>query len=129
MFLGKTVFLFYVLIRRLKKRIATLFYSPTTHVLLFQEDGTYRFSDLSQADEGTFSFGFDVWFLIDMDKGLEPPPPVITDASPWPVQAASPNEVRFKSWKKHRQASIFIMDPWSEEEMRTGYVSFVPSAY
>ena len=102
---------------------ATVFYSPTTNVLLFQEDATYRYSDLSKADERTFNFGFDVWFLIDIDDILEPPPGVITNASPWPVQAASPNDIRFKSWKKQRRASILIMNPWSEEEMRQGYVS------
>lgn len=116
---GKTVLLFYVLLKRLLGKDATLV-SPDTTVLLFEEDATYS-SDVSRPP-AAFNFGFDVWFLFDIDAVMGPPPVGITGASPWPVQATSPNEARFKQWKKQRRASTMIMNPWSEEELRQGYV-------
>lgn len=67
-----------------------------------------------------------IWCLIDSDASLSPPPPYLVSKKKdfiFPVQAASPNDVRYKIWTKELIPATFGMPLWSEEELKQGYVS------
>jgi len=71
-----------------------------------------------------------VWALIDVDFN-DRGPPLSSTSNVWPIQASSPNPIRWKSWQKQYGAAELGMPLWNEEELMAGYVfslfSFLPS--
>ena len=63
-----------------------------------------------------------IWALIDVgyeDRG----PPLTGSTSVWPIQASSPNPVRFKLWSKQNGAAFLGLPPWSLKNLVEAYVS------
>ncbi|KAJ7505245.1 hypothetical protein B0H11DRAFT_1977683 [Mycena galericulata] len=57
-----------------------------------------------------------VWSLIDSDASTFEPPDALL-AYTFPIHAVSPNETRFKNWRKQNIAYRVIMDPWNMEDL------------
>ena len=64
---------------------------------------------------------YPIWTLIDMDFKAEGPP-IARESDIWPVQATSPNPVRFKDWLKQYNARVLGLPLWNMEELMEGYV-------
>jgi len=62
-----------------------------------------------------------VWTLIDVDFN-DRGPPLDSTSNAWPIQASSPNRIRWKSWLKQYQGAKFGMPLWNMEELVAGYV-------
>ena len=62
-----------------------------------------------------------VWALIDVDfndRGA----PLDSTSNAWPIQASSPNPIRWKSWRKQYGAAELGMPLWNKKELMAGYV-------
>ena len=101
---------------------AVLLFAQSTLYLFFQgtvfeRNGTnFLYVPTHKRDEY-----FTMWTLIDTD-GLNQPPPVSNGSLIWPIQASSPNPIRWKSWSKRRNAAIWGLPLWDRKELREGHV-------
>ena len=64
---------------------------------------------------------FTMWTLIDSDDKTAPPP-IANGSLIWPIQACSPNPIRWKTWSKQREAAIWGMPLWDRKELDEGYI-------
>ena len=120
---GKTTFLKFMLARLISaQQVVLLCDDSATH--LFYRGGVYirptephGFMNLP-----THAPHNPIWALIDVgyeDRG----PPLTGSTGVWPIQASSPNPVRFKSWSKQDGATLLGMPPWSMMDLVEAYVS------
>jgi hypothetical protein len=117
--LGKTVFLFYVLFRRLSAGLPTALQEFDDRFFLFTEAGASEHNLLAknalQLPNGT-------WALADSSELIEHPCSAFL-AAPlediWVIQATSPKRSRWREWSKQRDAKIYVMDWFSSNELRT----------
>ena len=91
--------------------VAWLFYDGKVYRSLSQ-----AFRDLPKYRKGYFP----VWALIDMDLKTEPP--LSKNKDVWPIQAASPDPKRWKSWVKYYEPRQLGMPLWTEADLVEGYV-------
>ena len=61
-----------------------------------------------------------IWAPIDVDY-LDRGPPIRSATVVWPIQAASPNPIRWSSWHKQLNAALWGAPLWSLEELIEGY--------
>ena len=61
-----------------------------------------------------------VWALINTDS-VERGPTIERRFNIWPIQASSPNPIRWKAWTKQLGAALLGMPLWTMEELTTGY--------
>ncbi|KAF8330657.1 hypothetical protein F5887DRAFT_1178530 [Amanita rubescens] len=115
--IGKTLFLFYVLARRLHERKPVAFQISPDEFALFGQDGV----SLHPAGRGPGCVPEDTWALSDSD-----PPGVQTGLCIAFLQPAfhvihtsSPSSSRWKNWVKRLGADKYIMDVWSLGELQT----------
>ena len=59
--------------------------------------------------------------LVDVD-GHDHGPPIGAGENIWPIQASSPNPIRWKSWRKQYDATLLGMPLWKMDELVEGYV-------
>jgi len=59
--------------------------------------------------------------LIDVDY-VKREPPIKSSVNIWPIQASSPNPVRWKVWSKQNNAALLGMPAWSVDELAEAYV-------
>jgi hypothetical protein len=62
-----------------------------------------------------------IWALIDMDFE-DKEPPIESDSDVWPIQASSPNSVRWKFWAKQFDPALWGMPLWDMRELNEGCV-------
>ncbi len=131
MFIGKTLFLFYLLVRLLQLQQVVLFtldgnnlylfyhgkVYTTTMALLYTTQRAYR---LPQPKSQT-SLKVFMWSLFDIHKKQEPDWVLITHPC-LPVQAAPPDSIRFKIWRKEFQPMRVGLPLWTRDELAKGYV-------
>jgi hypothetical protein len=116
---GKTVFLFYVLFRRLSAGLPTALQVFDDRFFLFTETGASEHDLLantaSQLPDGT-------WTLADSSEFIEQPCSTFL-AAPlqhiWVIQATSPKQSRWHEWSKQREANMYVMDWFYSNELRT----------
>ncbi|KAF9024986.1 hypothetical protein BDZ89DRAFT_1068623 [Hymenopellis radicata] len=121
--IGKSVFLIYILIRRLMAG------QPTVLVLddvpmLFRFDGTYTLITPSPLYDPLHVIESDnpslrPWILIDAPKTPTLPAPWLTNPLyGFPILATSPEEQRYKSLLKYvANACLWIMQVWNEQDL------------
>ena len=56
--------------------------------------------------------------LIESDAGRGPESSRLTQSSLFVILTVSPAEVRYKEWRKQSGALLWVMNPWSHEELR-----------
>ena len=115
-FVGKTLFLWYLLLRLLSMRQVVLVHVSGLDVL-FYHDGVYRpsrdanVSDLPSPGAGSF-----IWSLFDLYPN-EMVPPFAVDPQCFPVQGPSPNPSLYRNWRKVRGPRYTVFPLWTLEEL------------
>jgi hypothetical protein len=114
-FLGKTLFLFWLMTERLLDGKPTIFQTKKDEYAYFSAEGFRRLSDreLKRIDN--------TWLLVDMQYSTGPPP--MKRNVPFTIFTTSPLEKVYKQWMKQVSARMVIMNPWEWEELNfVGYV-------
>ncbi len=123
--IGKSVFLFYALIRCLQESRDVIFHF-CNRTLMFSKDGVQKI-DLN--DFPYYSFCSPIWCLIDSYEGGRPPEPLVDAYAMFPIVASSRSDEPYSSWVTSRCASRLVMDPWSDQEIAIGCASRSLSPY
>ena len=115
MLVGKTSFLIYTLIERLRehKPVAVQLRAGDSFYAFFAH-GTCTLYSLS---DPTPLVQDGVWALSDLRAPTTTPLDIFQDFSAKVVQATSPGVKYWERWSKYRGAQMFVMDIWSEEEI------------
>ena len=112
---GKTIFLFYVLLRRLSAGLPTAFHVFRKTFFLFTETGA------SQHDvDYVFELPPGTWALTNSGEVIEQPCPAFLCAPlrrAWIIQATSPKRSRWHEWCKQLKASLYVMDCFPPNEL------------
>ncbi|PBK82417.1 hypothetical protein ARMGADRAFT_737646 [Armillaria gallica] len=118
--IGKSMFLFYALIRCLQESQEAILYF-FCRTIMFSKDG------VEEIDLNNFpyhSIHSPIWCLIDSYCGERPPPQFISHQYILPILASSRSDESYSSWAKRRSASRLVMNPWSDEEISIGVELF-----
>ncbi|KAF9039690.1 hypothetical protein BDZ89DRAFT_1156862 [Hymenopellis radicata] len=122
--IGKTVFLWYSLIRLItlhqvilfaQDNRLYLFYEGTVHSAAIKDNPTLPVFPGDPQSRASF-----IWTLIDVDLRDKPPATFLIQAPCFPIQAASPNPLCYKLWSKYRLAARMSLPLWSKKELRKG---------
>ena len=121
-FEGKTLFLYYLLVRLLQRKQVVLFSPKGEELYLFYHNVVYT------ADMGprvslpnatsNFSNVF-IWSLFDIRKTEEPWSFLITYPC-LPVQTTSPKPSRYKTWRKEQMPLLTGLPLWTRDELAQG---------
>ncbi|KXS09128.1 hypothetical protein M427DRAFT_141376 [Gonapodya prolifera JEL478] len=113
--IGKTYFLFVLLLWRLRSHKPTAFQWSSDGFVYFSQEGV-RFYGASSSS--TVSFAPGAWALADSNQGVQPPcEAFVQQTAAIVIQATSPKEVRYKEWLKQRKGKVYWMNPWDWPEM------------
>ena len=115
------MFLFYVLFRCLSARQPVAMEFIDNLYFLFTEQGVHSYKNGIRLDPT-----FHVWALSN-SSGTFSGPSVAFVMAPedrvYLIQANSPRRSRWKAWVKEREADVYVMDVWMDDELRSlGYV-------
>ncbi|KAJ7459065.1 hypothetical protein B0H11DRAFT_2060269 [Mycena galericulata] len=119
---GKTLALLFFLICQLAIGRPILFTKALKKTYFFNGSGVWE-ANLSDLDDRDIPSG-PVWSLIDSDRVMQEPPDEITKYC-FPIHAVSPNQTRYKDWRKQLQPHMLFMNPWSIEDLM-GWVQVEP---
>jgi hypothetical protein len=124
--IGKTCFLYYVLLRLLCEE-KTVAFQANNHFLLFQNTGVQISLDSSGLDDAGENIPHRTWALTDSHPEYVHPCKAFLTASrrgrAWIVQTTSPSSKRWSEWHKYRSAYIYWMDVFPLDELSAlGYV-------
>ena len=124
MFEGKTLFLYYLLVRLLQRKQVVLF-SPYGEMLyLFYHNEVYTvdmtaLANVSLPNPISDSPNVFIWSLFDIREPKEPKRFMVTYPC-LPVQTASPNPIRYKIWDKERIPLLTGLPLWTRDELAQG---------
>ncbi|PBK87235.1 hypothetical protein ARMGADRAFT_1066077 [Armillaria gallica] len=96
--IGKSVFLFYALIRCLQESRDVIFHF-CNRTLMFSKGGVQKI-DLN--DFPYYSFCSPIWCLIDSYDGERPPEPLVDAYTMFPIVASSRSDEPYSSWATNR---------------------------
>ncbi len=121
---GKTVFLIWLLVRRLTLRLPTALQIRPDEALLFHEGGTSIFQDL--IDNGSY-LGLEsanpqskIWVLVDSNESLEKLAGVFRMGRPFFVLQVASRGDPFE-WAKKVYFDRFYMKTWTLSEVLQAY--------
>ena len=109
-FPGKSLFLYYVLLRRLESGLPTAFQLTEEEFILFDNEG---FRVLSSR----IKFPPDTLGLVDSNAVIESPAPAFQSGTIRIIQATSPKARQWKPWAKEYNAGFVVMRSWDKDEM------------
>ncbi|KAF8802999.1 hypothetical protein BYT27DRAFT_7196147 [Phlegmacium glaucopus] len=122
--IGKTLFQYYLLIRLLQLKQVVLFTLNGEDLLLFYHNevhqavlGDIRREVLPQAKSQ--SSNIFIWSLFDIE-GQNEPKGILVRPPCLPVQTASPNPSRYKTWYKERAPLFTALPLWTHDELMKG---------
>ena len=123
---GKTAFLYVLLVLRLQARLPTIFQSRDSHLYYFTEDNVSIVHLTQGLVATTFKSQFDrlTWCLIDSNHSLNTVPMFIQDLDLFTVQASSPRPYRW-AWMDKATSPVvrYFMKTWTLSELLVGYVT------
>ena len=115
-YIGKSLFLPYLLARRLQERQPVALQTGK-HIALFDEQGVRFYPADDEASRYFLPRG--TWILSDSSQEGDPEP-CRAFRRPKPgvhtIYISSPDSRHWKGWAKHRSAIKFFMDVWSPKE-------------
>ena len=120
---GKTTFLKFLLVWLLSAHQVTIL-CDVRSTYLFYHGVVYTrptASGFVNIPEHKTSGYYPIWAPIDM-AFLKKEPPVCDDSTIWPVQASSPNPIRWEMWLKQLNGSLLGMPRWNRKDLAEGYV-------
>ena len=128
MFEGKTLFNYYLLVRLLQRKQLVLFSPDGECVYLFFYDKVYAVKEsLATQDVGASlphpvsSLNIFIWSLFDIRERREPKRFLVTHPC-CPVQTASPDPVRYRTWDEERMPLLTGLPLWTRDELVQGYI-------
>ena len=89
---------------------------------VYYRSGESGFKNLPKRQPASY---YPIWTLIDVQEIQEPP--VWGSFNIWPIQASSPNPLRWDRWSRRNGAAVLGMPLWDMEELMEGYVFGVSS--
>jgi len=105
--IGKTLFLQWLLLERLLDGKRTILRTKNDYAY-FSANGFIRISEMALPPFP------DIWLLADPLFGGNTPP---METGLFTIFTTSPSEKRYKEWRKQNLAKLFIMNPWTWEEL------------
>jgi hypothetical protein len=125
---GKTVFLYVLLVLRLQAQLPTIYQSRSSHLYYFAKDGVYliHLTPSLIATSLKSQFHKSTWCLIDSNQSLDTVPMFVQDLDLFIIQASSPRPHCY-AWmdKATRTVSRYFMKSWSLPELLVGYVTYL----
>ncbi|KAJ7211279.1 hypothetical protein GGX14DRAFT_624105 [Mycena pura] len=104
--IGKTTFLLYLLLERLRQKKPTAFQVKEDYFCLFDEKGAAIFNVKQMASERLRA----CWALADSNADLEKPCARFTSRAMVIVQASSPKPSRWKEWLKQLSGDLIVSE-------------------
>ena len=130
MFIGKTLLLIDLLRRLLQRRQVVLFTVNGDSLYLFYHGNVYT-TAMAMLITIPESFRLPkpklrtskvfMWSLFDIQEQQEPAA-FLTNPPCLPVQTASPDQIRFKTWRKESEPLCIGLPLWTRDELAKGYV-------
>jgi hypothetical protein len=127
-FEGKTLFLYYLLVRLLQRKQVVLFSPDGEWLYLFYHGEVYTTSMTAFVTKGirvllpnpiSYSSKVFIWSLFDIYKREEPETLLVAYPC-FPVQTASPNPIRYKIWNKGNIPLRTGLPLWTRDELAQG---------
>ena len=115
---GKTVFLLYLLLYRLERRLPTAIHLWSNHLVVFNDEG----ATIRTVDD-LIPMTSDYWALSDSNQIIKEPCPALRRSTARIIQASSPRPDRCKDWLKYCKARIVVTDLPSPFEI--GAITYV----
>ncbi|KAI0682626.1 hypothetical protein C8Q76DRAFT_322288 [Earliella scabrosa] len=103
---GKTVFLLYLLLYRLERRLPTAIHLWSNHLVVFNDEGARTIRTVDDLIPMTS----DYWALSDSNQIIKEPCPAFRRSTARLIQASSPRPDRCKDWLKYCKARIVVTD-------------------
>ncbi|KAF8221560.1 hypothetical protein L208DRAFT_1414824 [Tricholoma matsutake] len=128
--IGKTAFLYVLLVLRLQARLPTIYQSRDTYLYYFADNGVFRIH-LPGLVATNFKSQFypSTWCLIDSNQSLDTVPVFIQDLDLFIVQASSPRP-RFEWMDKATSPVLrYFMKSWTLSELLVGYVTLISEPF
>jgi hypothetical protein len=118
-YLGKTVFLLYLLFKRILQKKVTLLRLYDNQFISFSNDGVRLHSLLSPHIDANWDYPPGTWALVDSySKDSKMDGPLLSDRKLFVILTTSPTESRYHEWAKQTDAAFYVMDPTYEEELQ-----------
>lgn len=115
---GKSMLLYYILLKRLNEGKPTYFQKDAAYLYRFDSQGVARIGeDISGALHTEF-----YWALVDSNAHVTKPAPFIMDSDTHIIYATSPERERVKWTKYIANETNLFMKPWTRVELMQGYV-------
>ena len=123
---GKTLFNFYLLVRLLQRNQVVLFSLDGNLLRLFYFGKVYQafapdVEDKLPTPKSSSGVRVFIWSLFDIAKKDEPMR-YLYNLPCCPVQTASPDPIRYKTWRKERRPLTVGLPVWTRAELAQGYV-------
>jgi hypothetical protein len=117
--LGKSVFLLYLLFKRILQKKHTLLRLYDDQFIGFSNDGVRLHSLGDPAMDVNWDYPLGTWALVDSystDSKMDGP--LLDDKKLFVIFMTSPKTSRYHGWSKQTDAAFYVMDPTSEEELQ-----------
>jgi len=116
-YLGKTILLYYILVKRLlEKKPTVLQYKPNV-VFIFNDEGLHA-RPASSFCERNLSGYQDAWALVDMNEDIEKPADFIRSSNFFLLMASSPTPSRWYNVQMYRApVTLWFMKPFNLVEL------------
>jgi hypothetical protein len=134
-YLGKTILLYYILVKRLLEKKPTVLQNNSKDVFIFDDKGCHVVEASSYLYYSDRSARQDTWALVDLGQKVAEPARFMYNSSFFLIMASSPKPTRWKNVLKYRAPVAFwFMKPFTLAELiqasvfLTSYSSFVAYA-
>lgn len=122
--IGKTIFLKYVLVRRLAIHEMVVYQDTPDAFHIFHERGVARVPISCPHNLVREALSLSTWCLVDSNLEMPDPPPSVVNLGRFLIHAASPGALRRDSFrKKNVSCSLYIMKPMTLQELLLWYAS------
>jgi len=121
--IGKTMFLYYILIHRILHGQPTAFQPTSSHTLIFHHSRAEIFGEHTTIDSLAYP---GAWALSDSNADVYQPRREFVELHNrfFLVQATSSQPSRWKAWSQQRRAKLAVMDFWTWSEIYIGATEF-----
>lgn len=117
--LGKSLWILYVLIRRLSRCLPTVYYSRN-RMIFFYDGAAYLLPPLSEFAVKQVRFGTETALLVASEDSSFDPASMLTDDLCWYlIYATFPDERRWRALQKETVCARIIMNPWTVDEIKS----------
>jgi hypothetical protein len=124
--IGKSFFLYYILIERVLDAEPTLFQLDSKRAFMLFGQADVCVHHLERIDTEKYP---GAWALVDSNASINEPRGelCVFESRFFLIQATSPQPSRWKEWAKQRDAPLVVMEAWSWQELYIGgFVHAIP---